>query len=297
MNRRPLLAAGLAIGFVAAAGLFTASRLLARPSAEQVAQDFFNKTYRHDFAAAWELVSSADQAARSKADYVAANGVTNAVQAALYDQLASWGEFQVLALVSSQPELTTVSAQIRYPDSAQPEFVELVEQAVATNASPNELIGELRSLYQAEQLQFVESDVGITLVLEDNQWRVLQNWGRSLRVRLSASVSPNLPWSFYPLESEISARPGEAVKVSYLVRNDSDRTITGMALHELGPPEAASYFQTIECFCFSEQTLAPGEQREMTLLFQIDPAVPAEVAFFRNRYTFYPADEFPEGES
>jgi cytochrome c oxidase assembly protein subunit 11 len=75
--------------------------------------------------------------------------------------------------------------------------------------------------------------------------------------------------------------------------NTSSESITAKAIHEVGPAEASGYFQTIQCFCFTEQTLEPGEQREMQLLFRIDFTLPPGIELFRNRYTFYALEDFP----
>jgi cytochrome c oxidase assembly protein subunit 11 len=88
--------------------------------------------------------------------------------------------------------------------------------------------------------------------------------------------------------------PGETVQTAYFVRNNSDQAVTGKAVHEILPLEYRSYFQTIQCFCFTEQTLQPGEAREMPLIFRIDFTVPQGVREFSNGYTFYTLDSFPE---
>lgn len=106
-------------------------------------------------------------------------------------------------------------------------------------------------------------------------------------------VSPNLPWDFYPVQDEIAALPAELVRATYFARNNSDEAITGKAIHGVGPAAAFPYFQTIECFCFTEQTLEPGEEREMTLLFRIDFSAPRELESIDNRYTFYTLGDFP----
>ena len=95
------------------------------------------------------------------------------------------------------------------------------------------------------------------------------------------------------MQTQLTAVPGELVRATYVARNNSDETITANAIHEVGPPSAVPYFQTIECFCFTEQTLEPGEEREMTLVFRIDFAAPRELENIGNRYTFYSLDEFP----
>ena len=81
--------------------------------------------------------------------------------------------------------------------------------------------------------------------------------------------------------------PGELQQVSYLVRNTSDRTITGQAVPSVTPGQAAQHFEKIECFCFEQQTLAPGEAREMPLAFIVKPEVDRDIAHITLSYAFF----------
>ena len=284
---------GVAVGLTAVAAVFAVQQLIRPAAPEEVAEAFFKAGYQHDYASAWDLVSSQDQAARSQEEYLAANPLPTDQQAALFEQLAAWGEFEVVAISSSRPDQAILTAQVRFPNSAQSEVQDLLAAAGDPAASQTALLKELRSLSDQEALQFFEGDVSFNLALEDNRWRVVQHWGSAVTVLLEAAVSPDLPWEFYPVQSEMLALPGELVKATYLARNNTDESITAKAVHEVGPADYASYFQTVQCFCFTEQTLAPGEQREMVLLFRIDFTLPQGVGEIRNRYTFYTLESFP----
>ncbi len=109
---------------------------------------------------------------------------------------------------------------------------------------------------------------------------------RTLTVELDANIN-GLPWRFAPRERSVRVHPGELVQVAYMVRNDSDRPIVGQAVPSYGPQLAGKYFTKLDCFCFSQQTLAPGEARVMPVLFVIDPALPAEVGTITLSYTFF----------
>lgn len=293
MRKLHYAAIGVLLGMAVVATVFLVRQIGPGRDPEGVAREYFVETYTRDFAAAWELASSADQAARPKDDYLAANPPAPAEQAALFERLASWGEFQVISLASGQPGAMTVTASVRFPNSAQPELLELFAQAESDPDLSEQLLDRLMELHEREALQFFEGEVSVNLILEDDGWRVLQHWGTAVTVRLAAWVSPNLPWEFYPVEHQLQAVPGQLVKASYIARNLSDHSITAKAIHEVGPAAVAGYFQTVQCFCFTEQTLEPGEQREMTLLFLIDPQVPPGAAVIQNRYSFYSLDEFP----
>lgn len=284
---------GAAVGFAAVAALYLIPRAGSGAAPEAVSQDFFLDTYKHDFSSAWDRVSSEDQAALTKDEYLASNPLPSGLQSVIFEQLARWGEFDVLAVASTEPTRSIVSAHIRFPHIGQKEVDDLLALAASQDAEQSNLLDQLNQLKQSDQLQFVEGDISFDLVSERNRWRVDQHWGQSVTVHFKSAVSPDLAWDFYPVISEISVLPGELVSASYFARNDSAETITAKAIHEIGPPEVAEYFQTIQCFCFTEQKLEPGEEREMVLMFRIDFSAPSGLADIENLYTFYSLDAFP----
>jgi cytochrome c oxidase assembly protein subunit 11 len=116
---------------------------------------------------------------------------------------------------------------------------------------------------------------------------------RKIAVRFDANVGPGLPWKFEPEQTEIEIPIGEVVTVYYNVINQSARTTTGQAAYNVAPLTVGAYFQKINCFCFTDQTMAPGEKREMPVVFYIDPALAADAENDRLNtitlsYTFYP---------
>ena len=94
---------------------------------------------------------------------------------------------------------------------------------------------------------------------------------RKVRIRFDANVAGNLPWRFAPDQTSIEARIGEVVTVGYTVVNDSARETVGEASYNVTPPTVGAYFSKINCFCFTEQRLKPGEKRDMTVVFFVDP--------------------------
>jgi cytochrome c oxidase assembly protein subunit 11 len=119
---------------------------------------------------------------------------------------------------------------------------------------------------------------------------------RKVAVRFDSNVAGGLPWKFEPEQTEIEVRIGQVVTVYYTVTNQSARTTTGQAAYNVAPLTVGAYFQKINCFCFTEQTMAPGEKREMPVVFYVDPALVNDsdndgLNTITLSYTFYPVRE------
>lgn len=117
--------------------------------------------------------------------------------------------------------------------------------------------------------------------------------GRTITVRFDSNVAPGLPWSFEPEQRTVDVRLGEVVTVYYAVRNESARVTRGQAGYNVTPPRIGAYFEKINCFCFTEQTLQPGEKRDMAVVFYVDPKLANDseedtVSNITLSYTFFP---------
>jgi cytochrome c oxidase assembly protein subunit 11 len=128
--------------------------------------------------------------------------------------------------------------------------------------------------------------------------------GRTITVRFDSNVAPGLPWSFEPERRTVDVRLGEVVTVYYAVRNESARVTRGQAGYNVTPPRTGAYFEKINCFCFTEQTLQPGEKRDMAVVFYVDPKLAGDseedtVNNITLSYTFFPVrvPERPVAES
>lgn len=110
---------------------------------------------------------------------------------------------------------------------------------------------------------------------------------RSLTVQFDTNVRNSLAWSFRALETSVRAHPGELMQVLFEIRNNSNRPVTAQAIPSYGPPIAGRYFKKLECFCFTQQTLAPGEVRRMPVVFVIEKDLPQDVNTVTLSYTFF----------
>ena len=113
---------------------------------------------------------------------------------------------------------------------------------------------------------------------------------RLVTVEFLSVVHSELPWEFRPMVRRIKVHPGEVTEVNYYAMNKTDNTVAGQAVPSLAPGLAAKYFSKTECFCFTRQSLGPGEGKEMPLRFVVDPALPENVRTVSLSYTFFQAE-------
>ena len=119
-----------------------------------------------------------------------------------------------------------------------------------------------------------------------------------INVRFNATVSPELPWAFYPVTRAVRLPIGETRTVYYRAVNRSSRTVTGTATFNVTPELAGKFFDKIQCFCFTEQTLKPGESVDMAVQFFVDPSILDDVdgrtlKTITLSYTFFLAKDQP----
>lgn len=96
--------------------------------------------------------------------------------------------------------------------------------------------------------------------------------GRTISIRFDANTANDLPWAFHPAQPTDTVQVGIRDLATFIARNDSDMPITGTATFNVEPEQAGRYFNKIQCFCFTEQTLRPGQQVSMPVLYYVDPA-------------------------
>ena len=116
---------------------------------------------------------------------------------------------------------------------------------------------------------------------------------RVIKIRFDANTNGELPWVFKPKQRQVTVKLGESRLAFYTAKNMGERAVTGTATYNVAPYKAAKYFSKIDCFCFSEQTLAPGEELPMPVEFIVDPEIfndpnTRELRTITLSYTFFP---------
>jgi cytochrome c oxidase assembly protein subunit 11 len=110
---------------------------------------------------------------------------------------------------------------------------------------------------------------------------------RTITMQFDTNLRDGLAWTFRPLQKTVKFHPGELVNVEFEVRNNSDRAVTGQAIPSWGPQVAGLHLKKLECFCFRQQTLAPGEVRRMPVVFVVEKTLPEDVTVVTMSYTFF----------
>ena len=114
----------------------------------------------------------------------------------------------------------------------------------------------------------------------------------TITVRFNADVNPGLPWKFAPEQEKITLNLGAQQVAFYTARNEATAPVTGIALYNVTPDKVGKYFHKTACFCFNQQTLAPGQQMEFPVSFWVDPAIAtdpntSDVRVITLSYTFF----------
>ena len=139
---------------------------------------------------------------------------------------------------------------------------------------------------------------GVTGVAEAGSAEVLE---RTVKVRFDVSKERGMPWDFRPVEREMEIRIGETGLAFYEAYNPTDRVVAGSASYNVTPYEAGGFFTKIDCFCFTEQVLQPGERVQMPVTFYVDPEIVSDrdaqyVHTITLSYTFHEID-LPESHA
>ncbi|WP_311268716.1 cytochrome c oxidase assembly protein [Sphingobium sp. WCS2017Hpa-17] len=120
--------------------------------------------------------------------------------------------------------------------------------------------------------------------------------GHTMSIRFDSNVQPGMPWQFYPEHRTDTVTIGRKDMAIFIAKNMSDKPVTGTASFNVTPTQAGAYFTKIQCFCFTQQTLKPGEEVRMPVLYYVDPKIlqdpdNKDTQQITLSYTFYPVEQ------
>lgn len=123
------------------------------------------------------------------------------------------------------------------------------------------------------------------------------DYDRTVTVQFDTNVNSTLPWRFKALDQKLVVHPGEVAEAVFVAENISSTQVTGQAIPSVAPSQASLYFNKSECFCFTQQTLAAHERKEMIVRFVVEADLPEEISTLTLSYTFFAAPESSEAVS
>jgi hypothetical protein len=292
-----VVAAALTIfasGFVTRAANFSAQE----PS--DVLRRYLLAMYARDFKTAYESISPRDRAIKPKEFYLQENRSLEGEALAFSRLLAS---MIIISDSKTRPDgdHAMVSFKAVLPDANAKHVSELTEgfdSAALGRLSAEERkrrMRELALLSRSSRLPTIESPgEEWQLIRVGGRWWVNLNWPSAIRVTFDGESMAGLPWQFEPSRREVRALPGETLQVVYRLKNPTTKTMTAKARHLVTPGEDQRYVEIVTCFCFLEQTLKPGQEVELPVVFRVSYDVPENVEQIDVRYEFYPVNVFPK---
>lgn len=264
---------------------------------------YLKAIYARDYATAYELISLADRKLKTRQQYIEENGAFTGGALELAAALATLIRFENVH-TEIEGKRATVMFKAIVPDANATAIQELLlefDQERLDALSPAERVAraeQLKKMARGGDLPvIVGTDERWELVQEEGDWHVSLNWADAVTIHFEAVTQAGLPWEFTPLQSVIRAMPGETLQNVYRVKNLTDRDITGKARHIITPAADTRYLEVVFCFCFIQQTLEPGEEKQFSVVFRVNYDIPDSITQMRVRYEFYPLESFPEGST
>jgi len=290
----------LVVGISATIWFLSPKKSAETAAMQRLASSYLRALYAQDYEKAYQFISAVDRRTKSKADYTRENPSFPEATRTLVSELARLMDIgEITAAVAG--DRATIRFPVRLPDANAPILQELFKEfdpdqlVKISPAERQQIVKIAETMNQEGRLPTIAGTETLELIKENGQWQVLVNWTDAVKVIFRAEVKEGLPWAFEPVQKVVMAKPGETLHAAYRARNLADVPGTAKARHIDAPKElAAKYLGVIQCFCFIRQTLAPGEEKELPLVFRVDLDVPREIKEFVITYQFFPLDKFPK---
>ena len=295
---------------VAGGGAFLAVRA---PSPEQVVTRLLRARYVNDARAVYELASAADRRARTLEEHLQSHPPFPDDFQELIGELARFIAFDAFDN-DLQGAGGTITARGSVPNANHPEIDNLLYgTGDAAALSLRARRAELRRRGRAGTLPLVEFAEQVELVREESpreigarasarwppfsdqeRWSVYLDWAVGYTIHFRAKVREQLPFEFSVEPESITLKPGETGSAVFRARNVSAATVKAKAGHLFDPPVAFLHTELVQCFCFFEDTYAPGEERQLPVAIRLGWEVPTDIGEITMLYEYYPLEQFQD---
>ena len=276
---------------VAGGGAFLAVRA---PTPEQVVTRLLRARYVNDAQAVYELASAADRRWRTLEQHQASNPSFPAEFQELIGELARFIDIRSIDQdLHADGGVVTVHGAA--PKANHPEISSLLygDGAAAAMSLRSRRV-ELRRRGRAGTLPVIAFSEQVELVREAERWRVFLDWAVGYTIHFRAEVREQLPFEFTVEPASATVKPGETVAATFHVRNVSQDTVTAKAGHLFDPPLVFLHTELVQCFCFFEDTYAPGEERQLPVVVRLGWDIPSDLGDITMLYEYYPLDRFQD---
>ena len=264
------------------------------PSPEQVATRLLHARYVNDAAAVYELAAAEDRRWRTLEQHLEGHP---RFPADFQELIVELGEFIEIRGTESdlQGDAGVVTVNGAVPNANHPELRDLLYGEGDAAGSPVEVRrAELRRRGEAGTLPVIEFSQRVELVREGDYWKVFLDWSVGFTIRFRAEVREQLPFEFSVEPESITLKPGETGAAVFRARNASDATVKAKAGHLFEPPVAFLHTELLQCFCFFEDTYAPGEERELPVAIRLGWDIPPDIGEIAMVYEYYPLAQFQD---
>ena len=289
--RRLLPIAAAAAVLAAGVGAFLAVRT---PSPEQVATRLLHARYVNDAAAVYELASAEDRRWRTLEQHLEGHPQ---FPAEFQELIVELGEFIEVRATESDlhGDAGVVTVHGAVPNANHAELRDLLYgEGAAAGRAVEERGAELRRRGEAGTLPVIEFSQRVELVREGEHWKVFLDWAVGFTIRFRAEVREQLPFAFSVEPESITLKPGETGSAMFRARNLSDATVKAKAGHLFEPPAAFLHTELLQCFCFFEDTYAPGEERELPVAIRLGWDTPPDIGEIAMVYEYFPLAQFQD---
>ena len=280
---------------VAVLGVGIAAFLAVRtPSPGQVAARLLHARYVNDAATVYELASAEDRRWRTLEQHLEGHPE---FPSEFQELIVELGEFIEIRETESdlQGDAGVVTVHGTVPNANHPELRDLLYgEGAAAGSTVDERRAELRRRGEAGTLPVIDFSQQVETVREGEHWKAFLDWAVGFTIRFRAVVREELPFEFSVEPESITLKPGETGAAIFRARNLSDATVKAKAGHLFEPPAAFLHTELVQCFCFFEDTYAPGEERELPVAIRLGWDIPPDIGEIAMVYEYYPLAQFQD---